>query len=93
MCGMVGVLEYFTITYDYDAQVGNQSVYDKFILTLCYSDGKIYTTSYEVYEECTKNEVEKWDESSVIQSIQNDIEGIVISALGIQKDSLVEEAE
>lgn len=93
MCGMVEALEYFTITYDYDAQVGNQSVYDKFILTLCYSDGKIYTTSYEVYEECTKNEVEKWDESSVIQSIQNDIEGIVIGALGIQKDSLVEEAE
>ena len=93
MCGMVEALEYFTLTYDYDAQIGNQSIYDKFILTLCYSDGKIYTTSYEVYENCKKNDVEKWDESSVIQSIQNDIEGIVIGALGIQKDSLDDETE
>ena len=93
ICGMVEALEYFTLTYDYDAQIGNQSIYDRFILTLCYSDGKIYTTSYDVYEECKRNDVEEWDKSSVIQSIQNDIEGIVIGKLGIQKKSLVEEME
>lgn len=93
MCGMVEALEYFTLTYDYDAEIGNQSIYDKFILTLCYSDGKIYTTSYGVYEECKINDIEKWDEDGVIQSIQNDIEGIVIGTLGIQKDSLIDTTE
>lgn len=93
MCGMVEALEYFTLTYDYDAEVGNQSIYDKFILTLCYSDGKIFTTTYDVYEECKSNNVEEWDEGSVVRSIQNDIEGVVIAELGIQKDSLVDETE
>ena len=76
--GLVESLELFSLTYDRSQ--------DRFILALCYADGKTLTFTYDRYEYCdwNKSKSEKdapWDLKEIYQDIINDIEGVVPSKL------------
>lgn len=76
ICGMVETLEYFTLSYDKEAK--------SFSLTLCYGVGQILSFRYSCDEFCHwEGEEQKWDEQDVIKEIINDLEGAVLSKLGI----------
>lgn len=70
--GLLETMEVFTLVYDPNAA--------KFILTLCYADGKTATIVYDKLEYCDwkendTDETVKWDLADVTQDIINDIEG------------------
>ena len=76
--GLLETMEVFTLVYDPNAA--------KFILTLCYADGKTATIVYDKLEYCDwkENDTEgtlKWDLHDVTQDIINDIEGYVPTKL------------
>ena len=76
--GLLETMEVFTLVYDPNAA--------KFILTLCYADGKTATIVYDKLEYCDwkendTDETVKWDLADVTQDIINDIEGYVPTKL------------
>lgn len=76
--GLLETMEVFTLVYDPNAS--------KFILTLCYADGKTATIVYDKLEYCDwkendTDETVKWDLADVTQDIINDIEGYVPTKL------------
>ena len=76
--GLLETMEVFTLVYDPNAT--------KFILTLCYADGKTATIVYDKLEYCDwkendTDETVKWDLADVTQDIINDIEGYVPTKL------------
>lgn len=76
--GLLETMEVFSLVYDPNAA--------KFYLSLCYADGKIYTSTYDKFEYCDwKNgdtdETVKWSLSDATTAIINDIEGVVPSKL------------
>lgn len=76
--GMVETMEVFSLTYDHHAA--------RFILSLCYADGKTDTRIYDKLEYCSwkENDTEetvRWDLDYLIQEIINDIESTVPSKL------------
>lgn len=84
ICGMVEDFEFFNLTYDHDDIDGNQElVYEKFILTICYENKKVWTNQYDLYE-YSRNGEAIWDIPSVVSEITNDIEGYVLSQLKMQ---------
>ena len=71
-------VEVFSLTYDHHAA--------RFILSLCYADGKTHTSIYDKLEYCSwrENDTEetvRWDLDYLIQEIINDIESTVPSKL------------
>lgn len=76
--GMVETMEVFSLTYDDHAA--------RFVLSLCYADGKTHTSIYDKLEYCSwrENDTEetvRWDLDYLIQEIINDIESTVPSKL------------
>lgn len=76
--GMVETMEVFSLTYDHHAA--------RFILSLCYADGKTTTSIYDKLEYCSwrENDTEetvRWDLEYLIQEIINDLEGSVPTKL------------
>lgn len=76
--GLLETMEVFTLVYDPNAA--------KFILTLCYADGKTATIVYDKLEYCDwkendTDETVKWDLADVTLDIINDIEGYVPTKL------------
>ena len=76
--GMVESMEVFTLAFDHHAA--------RFILSLCYADGKTDTSIYDKLEYCSwkENDTEEtvcWDLDDLIQEIINDIEGTVPAKL------------
>lgn len=76
--GLLETMEVFTLVYDPNAA--------KFILTLCYANGKADTLVYDKLEYCDwkendTDETVKWDLADVTQDIINDIEGYVPTKL------------
>ena len=76
--GLVETLEVFSLVYDPSDS--------KFILSLCYADGKTATCAYDKFEYCNwrENDTEEtvqWDIPEIAQEIINDIEGLVASKL------------
>lgn len=76
--GIVETFEAFSLVYDHEAA--------KFTLSLCYSDGKTLTYTYDKHEYCKwKNddtpETVKWNIQFVTCDIVNDIEGAVSQKL------------
>lgn len=76
--GMVETMEVFSLTYDHNAA--------RFILSLCYADGKTTTSIYDKLEYCSwrENDTEetvRWDLDYLIQEIINDLEGSVPTKL------------
>ncbi len=76
--GLLETMEVFSLVYDPNAA--------KFILTLCYADGKTATIVYDKLEYCDwkendTDETVKWDLADVTQDIINDIEGYVPTKL------------
>ena len=72
--GLVETMEVFSLTYD--------KYQDRFVLALCYADGKTMTIIYDKLEYCDwgKNLSEReafWNQNDVTQEIINDIEGAV----------------
>ena len=76
--GFVETLEVFSLTYDKGQ--------DRFVLALCYADGKTLTIIYDKFEYCdwdkSKSEDDAtWDLGAIYQDIINDIEDAVPSKL------------
>ena len=76
--GLVETMEVFSLVYDPSDS--------KFILSLCYSDGRTATCTYDKYEFCNWNkddtkETVPWNVPEITQEIINDIEGYVPSRL------------
>ena len=76
--GLLETMEVFSLTYDHHAA--------RFILSLCYADGKTYTSIYDKLEYCNwrENDTEetvRWDLDYLIQEINNDLEGSVPTKL------------
>lgn len=76
--GLLETMEVFSLVYDPNAA--------KFILTLCYADGKTSTLTYDKFEYCDwkdgdTDETVKWTLADVTEDIINDIEGYVPSKL------------
>lgn len=76
--GLVETMEVFSLTYDNDQ--------DRFILALCYADGKTLTIIYDKFMYCDWNKSKSendapWDLNEVYQDIINDIEVAVPSKL------------
>ena len=76
--GLVETMEVFSLVYDPDAA--------KFLLSLCYADGKTFTIAYDKYEYCNwdKSNAEddaSWDLACITEEIINDIEGCVPTKL------------
>lgn len=76
--GLVETMEVFSLVYDPDA--------GKFLLSLCYADGKTFTIAYDKFEYCNwdKSKAEDdapWDLASITEEIINDIEGCVPTKL------------
>lgn len=76
--GLVETMEVFCLIYDPDET--------KFYLSLCYTDGKTLTSTYDKMEYCNWREGEsedtvEWDIADVTQEIINDIEGWVTNKL------------
>lgn len=84
ICGMVEDFEFFNLSYDHDDIAGNQeSVYEKFILTICFGNKQVWTNQYDLYE-YSRNGEAIWDIPSVVSEITNDIEGYVLSHLKVE---------
>lgn len=76
--GIVETIEVFSLVYDPAAS--------KFLLSLCYADGKTLTNIYDKFEFCDWKEGDSeddatWDLAEVTEEIINDIEGWVCSKL------------
>lgn len=76
--GVVETFEAFSLVYDHEDT--------KFILSLCYSDGKTLTIIYDKHEYCNWEEADdedsvKWNLPEITEEIINDIEGAVPSKL------------
>lgn len=76
--GLVETMEVFSLVYDPDP--------GKFLLSLCYADGKTFTIAYDKFEYCNwdKSEAEDdapWDLACITEEIINDIEGCVPTKL------------
>lgn len=72
--GLVETMEVFSLVYD--------PTENKFLLSLCYADGRTHTCSYDKMEFCNWKEEDteetvQWDLADVSQEIINDIEGLV----------------
>lgn len=72
--GMVETMEIFSLVYDHHA--------GKFILSLCYADGKTATLSYDKLEYCDwrerdTDETFRWSLREVSDDIINDLEGYI----------------
>lgn len=78
--GMVEDFEYFTLLYDYNAE--DTSVFEHFYITIQYGKGKTWTYSYDTSEYMDSNE--GTDTKTLIEYIINDIEGKVLSELGLE---------
>lgn len=82
--GMVEDFEYFTLLYDYNAE--NTSVFEHFYITIQYGKGKTWTYSYDTSEYMDSNE--GTDTKTLTEYIINDIEGKVLSELGLEYNYL-----
>ena len=76
--GVVETMEFFSLVYDHNNEV--------FILSLCYADGKVFTTTYDKLEFCEYVKTEsdddaRWDIAQVTEEIINDIEGVVLAKM------------
>ncbi len=76
--GMLETFEAFSLVYDHEDT--------KFILSLCYSDGKTLTIVYDKHEYCNWEKADdddsvKWNLPEITQDIINDIEGAVPAKL------------
>lgn len=76
--GILETMEIFSLIYDPAAA--------KFYLTLCYSDGKTHTLTYDKFEYCDwkdgdTDETVKWTLADIATDIINDIEGVVPTKL------------
>ena len=76
--GYLGTLEIFSLVYDAGAE--------HFTLSLCYTNGKIATITYDKFEFCdwskSKSEDDApWDLKQITEEIINDLEGYVPSHL------------
>lgn len=78
--GMVEDFEYFTLLYDYNAE--DTSVFEHFYITIQYGKGKTWTYSYDTSEYMDSNE--ETDTKTLTEYIINDIEGKVLSELGLE---------
>ena len=78
--GMVEDFEYFTLLYDYNAE--DTSVFEHFYITIQYGKGKTWTYSYDTSEYMYSNE--GTDTKTLTEYIINDIEGKVLSELGLE---------
>lgn len=78
--GMVEDFEYFTLLYDYNAE--DTSVFEHFYITIQYGKGKTWTYSYGTSEYMDSNE--GTDTKTLTEYIINDIEGKVLSELGLE---------
>lgn len=78
--GMVEDFEYFTLLYDYNAE--DTSVFEHFYITIQYGKGKTWTYSYDTSEYMDSNE--GTDTKTLTEYIINDIEGKVLSELGLE---------
>jgi len=81
ICGMVEDFEFFTLSYDYDLEIGDTFPYDRFHLTICYGNKQIWTTHYDVCEYNLSNNEFEWDVQGVATTIINDIEGYVLAQI------------
>ena len=72
--------EYFTLLYDYNAE--DTSVFEHFYITIQYGKGKTWTYSYDTSEYMDSNE--GTDTKTLTEYIINDIEGKVLSELGLE---------
>ena len=82
--GMVEDFEYFTLLYDYNAE--DTSVFEHFYITIQYGKGKTWTYSYDTSEYMYSNE--GTDTKTLTEYIINDIEGKVLSELGLEYNYL-----
>ena len=82
--GMVEDFEYFTLLYDYNAE--DTSVFEHFYITIQYGKGKTWTYSYDTSEYMDSNE--GTDTKTLTEYIINDIEGKVLSELGLEYNYL-----
>lgn len=82
--GMVEDFEYFTLLYDYHAE--DTSVFEHFYITIQYGKGKTWTYSYDTSEYMYSNE--GTDTKTLTEYIINDIEGKVLSELGLEYNYL-----
>ena len=78
--GMVEDFEYFTLLYDYNAE--DTSVFEHFYITIQYGKGKTWTYSYDTSEYMDSNK--GTDTKTLTEYIINDIEGKVLSELGLE---------
>ena len=78
--GIVEDFEYFTLLYDYNAE--DTSVFEHFYITIQYGKGKTWTYSYDTSEYMDSNE--GTDTKTLTEYIINDIEGKVLSELGLE---------
>lgn len=78
--GMVEDFEYFTLLYDYNAE--DTSVFEHFYITIQYGKGKTWTYSYDTSEYMDSNK--GTDTKTLTEYIINDIEGKVLSKLGLE---------
>lgn len=78
--GMVEDFEYFTLLYDYNAE--DTSVFEHFYIAIQYGKGKTWTYSYDTSEYMDSNE--GTDTKTLTEYIINDIEGKVLSELGLE---------
>lgn len=78
--GMVEDFEYFTLLYDFNAE--DTSVFEHFYITIQYGKGKTWTYSYDTSEYMDSNE--GTDTKTLTEYIINDIEGKVLSELGLE---------
>lgn len=81
MMGLVETMEVFSLIY-----VPSDA---KFLLSLCYADGKTLTLVYDKYEYCNWDESigedeSSWDLACITEEIINDIEGCVPTKLQAQ---------
>ncbi len=82
--GMVEDFEYFTLLYDYNAE--DTSVFENFYITLQYGKGKTWTYMYDTSEYIDSNE--ETDTKTLTECIINDIEGKVLTELGLEYNYL-----
>ena len=82
ICGMVEDYEFFTLNYDRDdSRDADETLYEKFILTICFGNKQTWTRQYERLEYSEDGNM-KWDIPDVISDIINDIEGYVLGNMG-----------
>ena len=93
ICGMVEDFEFFTLSYDYDSQTGeNKPPYDRFTLTVCYGNKQIWVCQFDLLEYNIVNKELQWDIPQVTEDIINDIEGYALGKLNKDYKYIVKEA-